>query len=95
MIGCRYILCPNCGKKTLIGIGDGSIISLFDMRLKKGDFKKVAKPRMCRVCKDIYIVSNVLCDEACGKRGIAINAPAGRYVCPSCDSPKGQKTLFN
>lgn len=91
----RYILCPVCGKKTLIGIGDGSIISLFDMRLKKGDFKRVAKPRTCQGCGDIYIVSNILCDEACGKQGIAINAPAGKYVCPSCKAPKGQKTLFN
>lgn len=76
-----------------MGIGDDSIISLFDMRLKKG-FQRVAKPRKCRACGDVYIVSNVLCGEACGRQGIAINAPPGRYVCPSCGALEGLKTLF-
>lgn len=92
-IGVRYVLCPMCNRKRFIGIGDDSIISLFDMRLKKG-FQRVAKPRTCRNCGDVYIVSNVLCGNACGRQGIVISPPAGKYVCPSCEALDGLKTLF-
>jgi hypothetical protein len=63
------------------------------MRLKKG-FQRVAKPRTCKMCKDVYIVSNVLCGNRCGTQGVVIVPPAGKYVCPSCKALEGLKMLF-